>query len=356
VTSGFDTQGGPAHSRGAALGGSTEPLLRVRGLHTHIGTPRGVVRAVDGVDFDLGSGQALGVVGESGSGKSIMARAIMGIAPRRAVSTGEVSFKGQDLLALSHKELLEVWGKQISMVFQDPGRSLNPVVRIERQMTEGMRRHLGVSRSEAHGRAIELLKEVGVPDAERRLRSYPHQLSGGMRQRVMIATALACEPDLLIADEPTTALDVTIQRQILDLLRRVQVERGMALMLISHDLAVVAGRTDRVAVMYAGRLAEVGSTREVFDDPQHRYTRALLGATPSIDHERHTPLRLIQGSLPPPTDLPPGCRFAPRCGFAEAACTDPGPELVAVGGDHQVACINPGHRTAAAREGDLVGR
>jgi peptide/nickel transport system ATP-binding protein len=218
-----------------------------------------------------------------------------------------------------------------------------------------MRRHLGVSRSEAHGRAIELLKEVGVPDPERRLRSYPHQLSGGMRQRVMIAIALACQPDLLIADEPTTALDVTIQRQILDLLRRVQTEHGMSLMLISHDLAVVAGRTDRVAVMYAGRMAEVGSTREVFDDPQHRYTRALLGATPSIDHERHTPLRLIRGTLPPPTDLPPGCRFAPRCEHALATCVEPGPELLSVGGDHQVACLNPG-RQGAIREGDLVGR
>ncbi len=356
MTSEFSTQGGSALTRGAALGDSVEPLLQVRDMYTHIGTTRGVVKAVDGVSFDVTSGQALGIVGESGSGKSILARAIMGIAPPRAVSTGQVLFKGQDLLALSPKELPEIWGKQIAMVFQDPGRSLNPVVKVERQMTEGMRRHLGVSRSEAHGRALDLLKEVGVPDPEQRLRSYPHQLSGGMRQRVMIATALACEPDLLIADEPTTALDVTIQRQILDLLRRVQSERGMSLMLISHDLAVVAGRTDRVSVMYAGRMTEIGATREIFDDPQHRYTRALLGATPSETHERHTPLRLIRGTLPPPTDLPPGCRFAPRCEFAEAACIDPGPELTSVGVDHAVACINPGHRAVSSLEGDLVGR
>ncbi|MCD4533635.1 ABC transporter ATP-binding protein [Nocardioides sp. cx-169] len=335
---------------------SDAPLLRVRNLHAHIGSVRGVVRAVDGVSLDVGRSQALGVVGESGSGKSVMARAIMGLMPPRSGRSGEVLFQGRDLLTLGRKELEEVWGKQIAMVFQDPGRSLNPVVRVERQLTEGMRRHLGVSKSEAHGRALDLLKEVGVPDPERRLRNYPHELSGGMRQRVMIATALACEPDLLIADEPTTALDVTIQRQILDLLRRVQVERGMSLMLISHDLAVVAGRTDRVSVMYAGKLAEIGSTRQVFDAPQHRYTHALLGATPTIDHQRHTPLRLISGSLPPPTNLPPGCRFAPRCEYALDACTDPGPVMESVGSDHDVACLNRASSDASSMVGDLVGR
>jgi peptide/nickel transport system ATP-binding protein len=334
-----------------------EPLLRVGNLHAYIGSARGTVRAVDGVSFEVAGSQALGVVGESGSGKSVMARAIMGLMPARSARTGEVYFKGKDLLGLDRKQLLEVWGKQIAMVFQDPGRSLNPVVRVERQLTEGMRRHLGVPRSEAHTRALNLLKEVGVPDPERRLRNYPHELSGGMRQRVMIAIALACEPDLLIADEPTTALDVTIQRQILDLLRKVQTERGMSLMLISHDLAVVAGRTDRVAVMYAGRMAEIGSTRQVFDAPRHRYTEALLGATPTITHERHAPLRLIRGSLPSPTDPPPGCRFAARCEFALAACTDPGPTLVPVDTDHQVACLNPTHTNAATTVGgDLVGR
>ncbi len=324
-------------------------LLRVEDLHAYIATPRGAVRAVDGVTFALDEGQALGVVGESGSGKSVMARAIMGLMPHNSARSGAVFFQGRDLLALSRQEQKAIWGKQIAMVFQDPGRSLNPVVRVDRQLTEGMRKHLGVSRSEAQTRALSLLQEVGVPDPERRLRNYPHELSGGMRQRVMIAIALACEPDLLIADEPTTALDVTIQRQILDLLRTIQTERGMSLMLISHDLAVVAGRTDRVAVMYAGRLAEIGATRSIFDSPRHRYTRALLGATPTIDHERHTPLTLIPGSLPSPIDPPPGCRFGPRCEYAGADCVvSPGPQMAEVGPDHAVACLRPASGPTAA--------
>lgn len=320
---------------------STQPLLEVRNLRAHIGTPRGVVRAVDDVSFDLDEGQALGVVGESGSGKSVMARAIMGLMPARSGRSGDVSFRGRDLLALSKKESLEIWGNQISMVFQDPGRSLNPVVKVDRQLTEGMRRHLGVSKSEARSRALNLLKEVGVPDPEKRLGNYPHELSGGMRQRVMIAIALACEPDLLIADEPTTALDVTIQRQILDLLRRVQRDRGMSLILISDDLAVVAGRTDRVSVMYSGKMAETGSTRAVFDAPRHRYTHALLGATPTIDHTRHAPLRVIEGSLPDPTNPPEGCRFAARCEHADAECRTGSVPVESVGPDHRVACIHP---------------
>ncbi|KPM54386.1 dipeptide/oligopeptide/nickel ABC transporter ATP-binding protein [Frankia sp. CcI49] len=320
---------------------STEPVLRVRNLRAHIGTTRGVVRAVDDVSLDLDHAQALGVVGESGSGKSVTARAIMGILPARSGCSGEVFFQGRDLLALPRAQRAEIWGKQIAMVFQDPGRSLNPVVRVERQLTEGMRRHLGIGRSEARARALDLLQEVGVPDPEKRLRNYPHELSGGMRQRVMIATALACEPELLIADEPTTALDVTVQRQILDLLRRVQHGRGMSMMLISHDLAVVAGRTDRVAVMYAGRLTEYGSTREVFGSPRHRYTQALLDATPSLDHVRHAPMRLIPGALPDPTNPPSGCRFAPRCTHADDGCLEPGPAMSSVGADHKVACLHP---------------
>ncbi|KJF23950.1 ABC transporter ATP-binding protein [Rhodococcus sp. ACPA4] len=330
---------------------NSQPLLEVRNLRAHIGTPRGIVRAVDGVSLTLDRSQALGIVGESGSGKSVMARAIMGLMPPRSGRSGEVTFQGRDLLSLTKKEKLEIWGNQIAMVFQDPGRSLNPVVKVERQMTEGMRRHLGVSRSEAHSRALDLLKEVGVPDPERRLSNYPHEMSGGMRQRVMIAIALACEPDLLIADEPTTALDVTIQRQILDLLRRIQRERGTSMLLISHDLAVVAGRTDRVSVMYAGKIAEIGSTREVFDEPRHRYTHALLGATPTIDHERHSPLRLIDGSLPDPTSPPEGCRFEPRCGQAVAECSTPGLQLESVGADHDVACLNPVAVPASAMSG-----
>ncbi|MCK9902913.1 dipeptide/oligopeptide/nickel ABC transporter ATP-binding protein [Parafrankia colletiae] len=336
---------------------STEPVLQVRNLRAYIGTPRGVVRAVDDVSLDLDRGHALGVVGESGSGKSVMARAIMGLMPGRSGCSGQVLFEGRDLLTLPRKQRAEIWGKHIAMVFQDPGRSLNPVVRVERQLTEGMRKHLGVSRTEAHGRALDLLQEVGVPDPEKRLRNYPHELSGGMRQRVMIATALACRPTLLIADEPTTALDVTVQRQILDLLRRVQRSHGMSMILISHDLAIVAGRTDRTAVMYAGKLAESGATREVFDAPRHRYTHALLEATPTIDHERHAPMRLITGSLPDPTAPPPGCRFAARCSHADAACSDPGPQMVSIGTDHEVACLSPVQTsTEQITGGELVGR
>ncbi|MBO1901337.1 ABC transporter ATP-binding protein [Leucobacter weissii] len=327
-------------------------LLEVDDLHAYIGSPRGVVKAVDGVSLSIDHGAALGVVGESGSGKSVMARAVMGLMPSNSACTGSVRFNGRELLDLKRKELEEIWGKQIAMVFQDPGRSLNPVVRVERQLTEGMRRHLGVSRSEAQSRALNLLVEVGVPDPERRLRAYPHELSGGMRQRVMIAVALACEPDLLIADEPTTALDVTIQRQVLDLLRRIQLERRMSLMLISHDLHVVAGQTDRVAVMYAGRLAELGASRAVFEQPRHQYTSALLAATPTIEHERHAPLNVIRGSLPSPTEPPPGCRFAARCPAATDTCQSGQPPMIATVSDHAVACFHP----VAERAGELVGR
>ncbi|HEY5855181.1 MAG TPA: ABC transporter ATP-binding protein [Aldersonia sp.] len=333
----------------------SQPLLQVKDLRAYIGTARGTVRAVDGVSVTLDAGQALGIVGESGSGKSVMARAIMGLMPARSARSGEVTFQGRNLLGLSKRDSREIWGKQIAMIFQDPGRSLNPVVRVERQLTEGMRRHLGVGRSEARTRAVDLLREVGVPDPERRLRNYPHEMSGGMRQRVMIAIALACEPDLLIADEPTTALDVTVQRQILDLLRRVQTERGMSMLLISHDLAVVAGRTDRVSVMYAGRLAETGPTRAIFAAPRHRYTRALLGATPTIDHDRHTPLQLIEGSLPDPTTPPNGCRFAPRCQHSLEGCHTTGPPLEPVGGDHHVSCLNPAVAAAATSGGETHG-
>ncbi|GLY38949.1 ABC transporter ATP-binding protein [Amycolatopsis sp. NBRC 101858] len=331
------------------------PVLEVRDLKALIGTGRGVVRAVDGVTFSLGRGEALGVVGESGSGKSVTAKAIMGLLPHHSGCSGEVLFQGRDLLSLPRKQREEVWGKRIAMVFQDPGRSLNPVVRVQRQLTEGMRKHLGVGRAESRERALGLLTEVGVPDPEKRLRNYPHELSGGMRQRVMIAIALACEPDLLIADEPTTALDVTVQRQILDLLRRIQRDRGTSMILISHDLAVVAGRTDRTAVMYAGRLAEIGATRQVFAAPRHRYTHALLGAAPTIDHHRHTPLRLIPGSLPDPVAPPGGCRFAARCSAATPECTEPGPVLARVGSDHDVVCCHP-VAAPAYTGGDLVGR
>jgi peptide/nickel transport system ATP-binding protein len=321
---------------------SSEPLLSVERLHTYIPTPTGVVRAVDDVSLRLGRGEALGVVGESGSGKSVLARSIMGLLPPKAVRSGVVDFDGRDLLTSSADTLRRLWGKRIAIVFQDPSRSLNPVVRVERQLTEGMRKHLGVSRSEARTRAVELLNEVGVPDPERRLSNYPGQMSGGMRQRVMIAVALSCEPDLLIADEPTTALDVTIQRQILDLLERLRLARGMSLMLISHDLGIVAGRTDRVAVMYAGRVVESGRTRAVFDSPQHRYTAALLEATPSLTQERHSRLRVIQGGLPDAYSPPEGCRFAARCASVTDECVAPElPTVVRSDVDHAHVCVHP---------------
>jgi peptide/nickel transport system ATP-binding protein len=323
----------------------TSPLLEITDLRAHIATTRGVVRAVDGVSMSVGTGESLGVVGESGSGKSVLAKAIMGILPGRSARAGSIRFDGRELLDLDRKQARALWGREIAMVFQDPGRSLNPVVRIERQLTESMRKHLGVSSSEAHDRALRLLAEVGVSDPERRLRAYPHQLSGGMRQRVMIAVALSCEPRLLIADEPTTALDVTIQRQILDLLRRIQIERQMSMIFISHDLAVVAGNTDRVAVMYAGKVAELGRSGQVFSDARHRYTHALLGSTPTLDHHRHARLPVIPGSLPNPVDPPPGCRFAARCAHVTPSCTTGSIEWREIAEDHRVACLNPAGST-----------
>ncbi|WP_029431538.1 ABC transporter ATP-binding protein [Blastococcus sp. URHD0036] len=319
-----------------------QPLLSVADLHTWIATDSGPVRAVDGVTLEVAAGEAVGLVGESGSGKSMLAKTVMGLLPDRAGTSGSVLLDGVDVLTASEKVRQSMLGPKVAMVFQDAGRALNPVVRIGRQITEGMVRHLGISGSEARERAVALLTEVGVPDPRRRLSNYPFQLSGGMRQRIMIAIALACEPDLLIADEPTTALDVTVQRQILDLLDRVRTTRGMGLVLISHDLGLVAGRTDRVAVMYAGRMVEEGPTDAVFDSPQHRYTEALLASTPSLDAPRARRMRVIEGALPDPRRPPEGCRFAPRCGAADAACGVPGADVLRDGVlGHRHACVHP---------------
>ena len=318
---------------------NTQSLLEVKNLRAYIGTPRGTVRAVDDVSFTVDAGQALGIVGESGSGKSVLARAVMGLMPPRSARSGEVTFQGRDLLALSKKESLDIWGKQIAMVFQDPGRSLNPVVRVERQLTEGMRRHLGITRSEAHGRALDLLREVGVPDPERRLRNYPHEMSGGMRQRVMIAIALACEPDLLIADEPTTALDVTIHAQILSEVQKLAQQHGTSLIWITHDLSVVAGLADDVAVMYAGRIVEHGKVDDVLDRPQHPYTVGLIDSLPS-NNQRGQRLRQIPGMTPNLLTLPAGCAFAARCARATAQCGQQ-PAITDVLPGHQVRCFHP---------------
>ncbi|MFC7886895.1 ABC transporter ATP-binding protein [Streptomyces sp. NPDC057376] len=330
------------------------PLLEIDGLHTYIPTSAGVVRAVDNVSLSLRRGGALGIVGESGSGKSVLARSVMGLLPPNAVRSGRIGYDGQDLLTAAPARLQELWGTRLAIVFQDPSRSLNPVVRVERQLTEGMRRHLGLGRSQARDRAVQLLAEVGVPDPEKRLSNYPGQMSGGMRQRVMIAVALSCEPELLIADEPTTALDVTIQRQILDLLDHLRSARGMALMLISHDLGVVSGRTEQIAVMYSGRVVEGGPTPTVFAHPQHRYTEALLSATPSLTAARHSRLRVIPGGLPSVYDPPVGCRFAARCAHATEACTASGAGVLGEpSGGHDHSCEHPVSGKALTPNGAL---
>ncbi|QKW38499.1 ABC transporter ATP-binding protein [Actinomadura sp. NAK00032] len=314
------------------------PLLTVEDLRTEIRTARGPLKAVDGVSFTVRPGEMFGIVGESGSGKSVLGRTVMGLytsGPSMAVS-GKVVLAGQDVHALSTAGRRRLWRSEVGMVFQDPSTALNPVKKVGRHLTEGMR---GLSRAAARDRAEELLRLVGIPEPRRRLGQYPHELSGGMRQRVVIAVALAGEPSLLIADEPTTALDVTVQKQILDLLGRLQAELGTAIVLISHNLAVVAGRADRVAVMYAGRLAELAPAETLFGGPRHPYTEALLASVPRLADPPHSPLQAIDGAPPNMAAPPPGCRFAPRCRYATAAC-ETAPDLVADGG-HAVACHHP---------------
>lgn len=300
--------------------GAGDVLLDVDDLSCRLSTTRGPIRAVDGVSFTMRPGQCLGVVGESGSGKSVLMRTIMGLQPETAQVGGTVTYSGTDLGSLDNKQWRKLRGPEISMVFQDPMTSLNPVRRVGRQVTDPIRAHLNVSRREARARATELMRQVGIPEPERRLRQYPHELSGGMRQRVGIAIALACEPKLLIADEPTTALDVTVQKQILDLLDSIRRTRHMAMILVTHDMSVVAGRTDDVMVMYAGRVVERAQTTELFDNPRHPYTRALLRAIPRLDEPSHTPLDAIDGHPPDMVRPPEGCRFAARCDFVQERC------------------------------------
>jgi peptide/nickel transport system ATP-binding protein len=319
-------------------------LLEVEDLRTTMHTARGDLAAVDGVSLRLAKGETLGIVGESGSGKSVLGRTVMGLhrtGPLTTV-TGTVRFEGRDLHAMRPAELRELWGSRIGMVFQDPMTALNPVKKAGRHVVETLREHRGLSRSAAATRAVELFDLVGIPDPRRRVDQYPHELSGGMRQRVVIAMALANDPALLIADEPTTALDVTVQRQILDLLDRLQAELGMAVILISHNLGVVAGRADRVAVMYAGRIVETTDATTIFRDPRHRYTAALLAAIPRLELEPHRRLEAIRGAPPDLVAPPPGCRFAPRCRFALDDCTSSPPALAgAPDVDHAFACYHP---------------
>jgi peptide/nickel transport system ATP-binding protein len=318
------------------------PLLEVDDLRTTFDTARGTVVAVDGVSLRLDEGQTLGIVGESGSGKTVLARSILQlVSARNATITGRVRLRGRDLVGLSAKAMRSVWGVEGAMVFQDPMTSLNGTMRVGDQVTESLRYHLDMSRGEARETALALLRSVGIPEPEARIRAYPHQLSGGMRQRVTIAVALACGPRLLVADEPTTALDVTIQRQILDLLEQQKRERAMGMVLITHDLGVVAGRTDRVAVMYAGKVVERGPTRVLFHERRHPYTDALLRSIPRLSNPGHTRLQVIPGRPPDLVALPEACAFAARCRHAQPRCREEQPALVDGGADHEHACFYP---------------
>lgn len=321
----------------------TEPLLSVRDLEVKFFTRRATVHAVRGISFDLAPGETLGIVGESGCGKSVSALAMLGILARQGRATGgEVAFEGRDLLKLPDSQLRQIRGRDLAMIFQDPMTSLNPVLQIGRQLTETLVKHLDIGKDDAIDEAARLLDRVGIPAAAERLDDFPHQFSGGMRQRVMIAMAIACRPKVLIADEPTTALDVTIQAQILDLLRHLVREEGMALILITHDLGVVAGVCERTNVMYAGRFVETAPTAELFARPRHPYTLGLLKSVPRLDASRKEKLDPIGGAPRDLTELFKGCSFAPRCQYAVAESWEHTPELRPIDGSgHLVACFNP---------------
>jgi len=310
----------------------TDTLLRVEALRTGFATAGGLLRAVDGVDLELAAGGTLGVVGESGSGKSVTALSIMRLVdrPGRVEPGSKILFEGRDLAKLSESEMSAIRGNDVSMIFQEPMTSLNPVFTVGNQIAEAVVLHQGLGKRDAMSRAVEMMRLVGIPSAERRVDDYPHQLSGGMRQRVMIAMALACNPKLLIADEPTTALDVTVQAQILELMKDLRERLGMAILLITHDLGVVAEMVDEVAVMYAGRIVERGPVADVFAEPQHPYTGALLRSIPRVGMRYTRPLEAIRGMVPSPLDWPPGCRFAPRCDYAFDRCQSEDPRLLSV--------------------------
>jgi oligopeptide/dipeptide ABC transporter ATP-binding protein len=321
---------------------AAESVLRVRDLRTHFFTGEGVVKAVDGVGFDVRRGETLGIVGESGSGKSVTALSVMRLvaSPPGRIVSGRIALDGQDLLALGDAGMRRIRGRRMSMIFQDPLASLNPVLRIGFQLGEVFRHHLGMGRREALGEAEAMLRATEIPSPETRVRSYPHELSGGMRQRAMIAMALACRPELLIADEPTTALDVTVQAQVLDLMKTVCRERRTALLLITHDMGVVAHMCDRVAVMYAGRVVEYTDVHTLFQRPAHHYTAGLLRSLPRLGGNARR-LDSIRGQPPRLTRLPPGCAYAPRCPRAEDRCRETMPDLVRVGEAHEVRCHFP---------------
>jgi peptide/nickel transport system ATP-binding protein len=321
---------------------SESALLSVEDLHVEFRTERGTVYAVNGVSFDLHHGQTLGIVGESGCGKSVTSLALLGLLPRAGhVSSGRALYDGRDLVQMSPRELRDIRGKDIAMIFQDPMSSLNPVHRIGTQIREALTTHFDMSAKEADARVVELLEQVGIPSARSRAADYPHQFSGGMRQRAMIAMALACEPKLLIADEPTTALDVTIQAQILELLQTLVTDRGTALILITHDLGVVAGMCERVNVMYAGTMVETATADRIFSEPRHPYTLGLLQSVPRLDVGRRRALQPIPGQPRNMLSAPTSCPFAPRCTYRTEVCLEQLPVLQARGQDHKAACFNP---------------
>lgn len=315
-----------------------EPILEVKGLKTHFYTKRGVTKAVDGIDFTLHKGETLGIVGESGCGKSMTSLSILRLipSPPGKIVDGSILYKGKDLVSLPENEMRKIRGNEISMIFQEPMTSLNPVITVGEQIAEALRLHQKMGKKAAWEKAVEMLKLVGIPSPEKRAKQEPFQLSGGMRQRVMIAMALACTPEILIADEPTTALDVTIQAQILELIKDLQTKLGMGVIMITHDLGVVAETCDKVAVMYAGNIVEYNSTEKVFSNPQHPYTQGLLNSLPKI-HEDQEELRTIEGSIPSPYNMPSGCRFASRCPYQQEICNQQ-PELIEHADGLQVRC------------------
>ncbi len=321
------------------MNGRNGNILEVRDLRTHFQTEDGTVKAVDGIDFDLKRGETLGIVGESGSGKSVTNLSIIRLIPDPPgkIVSGEIIFDGQDILLLPGEDVRKIRGKRIAMIFQDPMTSLNPFMRISRQLMELTELHLGYTKDQAYEHAVKMLEKVGIPDARSRVDSYPHEFSGGMRQRVMIAMALSCEPELLIADEPTTALDVTIQAQILELIKTLKDETGTSVILITHDLGVVAGMTDHIIVMYAGKVFEQAPTRELFATPGNPYTKGLLRSVPDPRSDEKE-LYQIPGLPPDVAHLPPGCPFAPRCDRAEDICRREFPPFVALTRDHHSLC------------------
>lgn len=316
-----------------------DKVLEVKGLKTYFYTEDGIARAVDGVDFSVGKGRTLGIVGESGCGKSVTSLSIMRLVaePEGKITGGEILFEGEDIIKRSEKDMMKIRGNEISMIFQEPMTSLNPVLTIGEQINEVLRLHQHLSKKEATQKSIEMLKLVGMPLPEKRVNEYPHQLSGGMRQRVMIAMALACNPKLLIADEPTTALDVTIQAQILELMKELKEKLGTAIILITHDLGVVAEVADDIMIMYAGKVVEYGDVNSVFSNPEHPYTQGLLGSIPDINKEVEK-LDTIEGLVPSLYDMPKGCRFNPRCKYASEKCRDKQPALTDLQG-HKVRCF-----------------